>query len=42
MTIRDLFLPESQALTNFQPIDNVAAKRRSRIRANGPRAISRP
>jgi Rrf2 family protein len=42
MTIRDLFLPESQVLTNFQNIDNVAVKRRSRIRASGPRAISRP
>jgi Rrf2 family protein len=42
MTIRDLFLPESQALTNFQPVDNLAAKRRSRVRASSPRVISRP
>ncbi len=42
MTIRDLFLPESQALTNFQSIDNVVEKRQSRIRARGTRAISRP
>jgi len=42
MTIRDLFLPESQALTNFQPIDSAAGKRRSRVRADGPRAISQP